>query len=108
MELEGSRGEANYIMKWPGSKTQAYIKIVELKGVSGSYTDENSGKWVTVLALECRNLVPTAWRVARDFVAESAGGHYFEDVDLGEGDWAEYDEENDESVSIMNVECKVE
>lgn len=108
MELEGSRGDANYIMKWPGQKVQSYMKIVDLKGVTGHYTEESSGEWVAVLALECRGVVPVRWQVSRDFIAESAGGHYFEDVDLSEGDWAEYDEENDLAVSVTNVECKVE
>jgi hypothetical protein len=107
-ELEGSRGDANFIMKWPGNKQQAYIKIVDLKNVTGNYTEDNSGKWVAVLGLECRGIVPKSWKVSRDFVAESTGGHFFEDVDLSDGDWAEYDEENDLSVSITNVECKVE
>ena len=108
MELEGSRGDANFIMKWPGNKQQAYIKIVDIKGVTGNYTEDQAGKWVTVLGLECRGIVPTAWKVGRDFIAESSGGHFFEDVDLGDGDWAEYDEENDASVSVTNVESKVE
>lgn len=107
-ELEGSRGEANFIMKWPGNKAQTYIKIVDLKGVTGNYTEDDTGKWVSVLGLECRGIVPTSWKVGRDFVAESTGGHFFEDVDLTDGDWAEYDEENDASVSITNVECKLE
>lgn len=42
-ELEGSRGDANYIMKWPHNKTQAYIKIVDLKGVNGAYTEDQTG-----------------------------------------------------------------
>ena len=28
IDIEGSRGTANFIMKWPGSKQQSYIKIV--------------------------------------------------------------------------------
>lgn len=68
----------------------------------------HAGQWVSVLGLECRGVVPVRWRPFRDFIAESTEGHYFEDVDLSEGDWAEYDEENDLSVSITNVEAKVE
>ncbi len=95
-------------MKWPGNKVQAYIKIIDLKGVTGNYTEDQSGSWVSVLGLECRNIVPLRWKPSGDFIAESAGGHYFDNVDLSDGDWAEYDEENDLSVSIMNVEAKVE
>ena len=106
--LEGSKGDANYVMKWPGSKVQAYIKIIDLKNVSGSYGAESTGEWTAVLGLECRGLEPLKCTLERDFVAESSGGHYFEEVDLSEGDWAEYDEENDMSVSVMNVETKIE
>ncbi|KAJ1435265.1 hypothetical protein B484DRAFT_446138 [Ochromonadaceae sp. CCMP2298] len=105
--LDGSKGEAHYIMKWPRAKAQSYIKIIDVKGVTGTYTEESSGKWVTVLGLECRGLEIVKWRLGADFIAESAGGHYFEEVDLSD-DWAEYDEESDASVSIMNIETKIE
>lgn len=106
--LEGSRGEAHYVMKWPGSKHQSYMKIIDVKNVTGRYASEDSGKWLTILGLECRGIEPTRWIPGSDFIAESDGGHYFESVDLSERDWAEYDEDNDLSVSITNVECKIE
>jgi hypothetical protein len=53
IELEGSKGEANYVMKWDkSSKHQAYIKIVPSKGCDFTYKAEDSGKWVTILAIE--------------------------------------------------------
>lgn len=106
--LEGSRGEAHYVMKWPGSKHQSYMKIIDVKNVTGRYTSEDSGKWHTILGLECRGIVPTRWIPGSDFIVESDGGHYFESVDLSDRDWADYDEDNDLSVSITNVECKIE
>ena len=39
---------------------------------------------------------------------ESSSGAIFENVDLSENDWADYDEKNDESVSITNLEYKIE
>lgn len=41
-------------------------------------------------------------------MAESIGGAIFENVDLTDGDWAEYDEDNDTSVSITNVVYSIE
>jgi hypothetical protein len=106
--LEGSRGEAHFVMKWPGSKHQSYMKIIDVKNVTGRYASEDSGKWLTILGLECRGIVPTRWIPGSDFIVESDGGHYFESVDLSDRDWADYDEDNDLSVSITNVECKIE
>ena len=51
---------------------------------------------------------PTACLRGTDFVAESIGGAIFENVDLTDGDWAEYDEDNDTSVSITNVVYSIE
>ena len=62
LELNGSKGDANYVMKWHKSDAhQAYIKLVDVKKVDGTYKKADSGTWVTILGLECRGLVPTAW-----------------------------------------------
>lgn len=95
-------------MKWPGATSQSYMKIIDVKNVDGKYSEAQSGEWATILGLECRGIVPLKWVLESDFVAESSGGHFFDSVDLSDGDWAEYDEENDLSVSITNVETKIE
>ena len=87
---------------------QAYIKLVDVKKVDGTYKSDDSGKWVTILGMECRGLVPTTWKPSTDFHVKTIGGAMFESVDLSDGDWAEYDEENDASVSITNLESKIE
>ena len=62
LELNGSKGDANYVMKWHKADShQAYIKLVDVKKVDGTYKAADSGTWVTLLGLECRGLVPTAW-----------------------------------------------
>ena len=44
-----------------------------------------------------------------EFIVVSEGGKTFdEDVDLSEGDWADYDDENDTPVSISTFESKIE
>lgn len=107
MELDGSKGEANFIVKWPGSKMQSYIKVLETKAGAAEYTAEKSGEWVTIANFECRGLEIVSYIPGADFKAESTGGTIFEAVDLSEGDWAEYDEENELAVSIMNLEHMV-
>eukprot|EP00543_Licmophora_paradoxa_P002283 CAMPEP_0202448578 /NCGR_PEP_ID=MMETSP1360-20130828/7387_1 /ASSEMBLY_ACC=CAM_ASM_000848 /TAXON_ID=515479 /ORGANISM="Licmophora paradoxa, Strain CCMP2313" /LENGTH=71 /DNA_ID=CAMNT_0049066225 /DNA_START=811 /DNA_END=1027 /DNA_ORIENTATION=- len=44
-----------------------------------------------------------------EFLVESESGNVFgNDVDLSEGDMADYDEENDASVSVSEFEAKFE
>lgn len=45
-----------------------------------------------------------------DFHATSCGrtGTVFESIDLSDKEWAEYDDEGDLSVSVMELEYKIE
>ncbi len=55
IDVDGSsRSQANFVVKWPGEASQAYIKIVPIKKCDCIYRKENSGKFVTILGLECR------------------------------------------------------
>jgi Eukaryotic protein of unknown function (DUF866) len=62
-------------------------------------TDEDSCQFVPIAALECRGLEPVGFECMGSgvFVVTSTGGVRFEadQVDLSEGDWADYDEKND-------------
>ena len=109
-ELEGSRGDANFVMRWAKGAQQAYIKIVPVKKVDGTYKADNTGKLVTLLGLECRGLTVTKWHIGADFDATSVGGTIFNGVDLSENEWADYDDQNgnDASVAIMAFEYKIE
>jgi hypothetical protein len=108
IELQGSRGTCNVVVKWPGEKSQAYIKIIELKKCVGEYNEEQSGTFVPILAIECRGLEPTRWIPGRDFRVEGTTGTVFDNVDLGDPDgWTDFDEQNDACVSIMNLEHRI-
>ena len=107
--LEDSRGEAHFVMKWPFSRETAYIKLLPAhKGIRSAVTGENSGSFVPILAMECRNCEPTSWHPSVDFIVRSNGNTIFDKVDLSSRDWADYDEENDVPVSITNLEFKIE
>ena len=118
IELDGSKGEANYIMKWTGSNQQAYIKIINNKSIQDIYTcdDSNRNTYVTILGLECRNLEISKWIPDIDFIAmgKSNGENdhdttIFNEVDLSDlGDgWCDYDEHTNESVSITNLQYQI-
>ena len=105
LDIEGSRGHANFVMKWHGSKHQAYIKIIPLHHEPCIYPAEKAGEFVKVAGFECRGLSLESWCPGVDFMAEGTSGTRFSSVDLSDPDgWTEYDEDAGEAVSIMNVE----
>jgi len=111
IELAGSKGEANFVCKFPGATTQSYIKIVDVKKVSGKYTsaDAARGDFTPILGLECRGLEIDRWIPSLDFEAFGLEGTRFESVDLSDltDGWCEYDEKNNEAVSIQNLQHEI-
>ena len=102
-------GTANFVMKWDKTAThQAYIKVVSEKKFTGKYLSTDSGTKKTMLCLECRGLVPVRWVAGVDLQCVTASGKRFNEVDLTDGDWADYDDEADEAVSITNAEHSFE
>lgn len=116
---EGAREPPHHFaLKWEGSKKASIATVLDeaaaktaLKKKKGvqiprSYTGDDSGNFVPILGVEVRGLEPYAFHPMGDeFVVTSSGGGqtFAEDVDLSEGDWAEYDAENDRKSSKTNV-----
>jgi len=53
-ELANARNSANFVVKWPDTKQQAYANIVKIPKCDGTYKKKDSGKFVSILGLECR------------------------------------------------------
>mmetsp|Transcript_27963 Transcript_27963/g.43447 ORF Transcript_27963/g.43447 Transcript_27963/m.43447 type:complete len:180 (+) Transcript_27963:69-608(+) len=121
----GSREPAHHFhIKWEGSKKKSTMTILseaEAKSALKKASKKSksidlsprplgqSGTFVPICAIECRGIEPYKFHcLGNEFIVETEGGAKFEDdVDLSEGDWAEYDEENDLSVSVENFESKL-
>ena len=71
-------------------------------------TADDSNSYVPILALECRGIEPYQFHpMGNEFIVISEGGTKFDsDIDLDEGDWADYDADHDISVSISEFESK--
>ena len=130
---DGDREPAHHFsVKWEGSKKHSTLIALDSKEAKSALkkkqkkkkgkqkggeddhqprelTADDNDNYVPVLAMECRGLEPYAFHaLGNEFKVVSEGGKVFEDdVDLSEGDWGDYDEENDLAVSIDQFESRL-
>lgn len=102
-EMADSRGTCHLQIKMPGQRSASTLMVLE----AYPYTAEDSGTWKTVAKIEARGVDVDKWLPREDFLVKSEGGKPFESADLSEGDYTEYDDENDQSVSVLEIETKV-
>ena len=111
IELEGSRGTANFVVTFQKSHPAAYIKLDKLVAKKhGDGSIRAADKWTTLLVLECRGLTPTKAYPGMDFDIKTTGDkpRTFDDADFtSESDWAEYDDDNDLSVQVQGLVYRV-
>ena len=103
-DLQNSRGTAHFIKKWPGEQQQSYLKLIDVKNITGAKELSVSSEDVVLLAVEARGMEPVEWQTKNDFTVISNGGSIFEDVDIEDGVWADYDADHDCPVSIQDLE----
>ncbi|GKY93727.1 hypothetical protein MPSEU_000339800 [Mayamaea pseudoterrestris] len=127
---EDRTSPCHFQLKWDGAKKAstltclnaaeaktAFKKSKQKDGIlPRSYVGASDNDvWVPLLVVSCRGLEPFAFHpMGQEFKVVSSGGTEFgsgnddEGVDLADGDWAEYDEANDQSVGLTGVEFKWE
>eukprot|EP01134_Creolimax_fragrantissima_P000981 CFRG0981T1 len=107
VEIPGSRGgEANLVIKCELCSRSNSISIVE-KSVK-PYMFEDAGSFKTIAAFECRGVEAVDFSPRVGFKAKGKdSGTPFEEVDLTEKEWFDYDEKAGESVSITAFECRL-
>lgn len=78
--------------------------------IDGTYRSQME-EWVPVACMECRGLKPIKVHIGHDFDVTSSAGTVFEEADFGldgQGyEWAEYDEKNDLSVTVSNLQARI-
>ena len=72
---------------------------------AASYTEQDSGKKKTIVAFDCRGVEPIEFSPRTGWIAKATeNGPTFEDIDLSEDDWVEYDQKNNNSVGVYEFE----
>ena len=106
IDIPGSRGSANLLLKFPSGNSSASISVVPVKGIDRKYT--KSGEFQAVLAIESRGAEPFEWKPTGFYTAETKDEKIFDNVDIKDGDWCDFDEDASCSVGIYNAETKIE
>mmetsp|Transcript_62865 Transcript_62865/g.199153 ORF Transcript_62865/g.199153 Transcript_62865/m.199153 type:complete len:162 (+) Transcript_62865:92-577(+) len=99
VDIPNSRGEANLVQKCKMCERFGTITIVDKVG--GGVLE--TGQAALFAQFECRGIEPVDWAPKDGFVAEGLTGKKFEEVDLEEGEWADYDDKANESVCITEI-----
>lgn len=74
---------------------------------SASYNEGDSENFKTFVAFDCRGIEPTEFDARSGFIVKSVeNGRTFEDVEIEDGDWTEYDDKNKNSVSISEFKSQ--
>lgn len=103
--LKSGRGNCNFALKCKFCGKENQIDI--LKKSDQKYVKEKEGSFQTIAEFDCRGMEPIAFSPREGWIAEAReGGQKFEDVDLSDGEWIDYDDRLKESVRVYELEFK--
>lgn len=98
-EILGSKGEANYVASCKFCQSRGNISISKPKGYSGYNL---SGEKVKMLEIDSRGFEIQTFKPIQPLIAKG-----FDDVNLEDGEWYDYDDNLNEQVSITDVKWTI-
>ena len=117
--LKGGRGDANAVIKCKLCGRENSIDILTDSIGSYSYADSQENKFSTIVAFDCRGIEPvdfdprvgwaaSGYKLATedDDTEDQETGTNFNEIDLSDKEWADFDEKSGESTFISDFECK--
>ncbi|KAK3925803.1 UPF0587 protein GA18326 [Frankliniella fusca] len=105
VSLKSGRGNCNFALKCKFCGKENQMDILEKS--HKKYVKEKEGSFQTIAEFDCRGLEPVSFSPREGWIVEaSESGQKFEDVDLSDGEWIEYDEKLKESVRVFELEFK--
>mmetsp|Transcript_31322 Transcript_31322/g.88825 ORF Transcript_31322/g.88825 Transcript_31322/m.88825 type:complete len:162 (+) Transcript_31322:246-731(+) len=108
-EIPGSKGNANFIMKWAkDDRKVCTINIEHVKNYTRAYGEDDNNQFVPIVGFDCRGAEPVDWHPQGGFRIESTGGAVFDNINLEEKEWCDYDDDAGLSVGVYELEWKFE
>lgn len=103
-DMPKSRGKAHLVQKCKFCGRDGSINMVEGRGRPYTLEDSETGKFVPVMCFDCRGIEPSEFSSRDTWIAKGVKGTEFKDIDLSDGEFAEYDEKASCPVGISNLE----
>lgn len=73
----------------------------------GKYTSEDQNKFKTIVVFDCRGIEPVEFSAGEGWIAKvEENGQVFDDIDLNESEWVEYDDKIKESVGVYELQSQ--
>lgn len=95
----------NLVIKCKLCSRENSMDVVE--GSQSSYTEDDSTKFKAIVSFDCRGIEPIDFDPRSGYIVKSVeNGRIFEDVEIEDGDWTEYDDKNKNSVSIAEFKSQ--
>uniref|UniRef100_A0A7E4VZC6 DUF866 domain protein n=1 Tax=Panagrellus redivivus TaxID=6233 RepID=A0A7E4VZC6_PANRE len=104
-ELSKGHGIANLLVKCPLCSRSNSLEI--LTDSYKPYDAEKNEQWQQIVRFDCRGIEPVDFDPRVGWVAEGVeSGTVFEDIDLNDKEWADYDEKVSEAVEINSIQVR--
>ncbi|KNA03101.1 hypothetical protein SOVF_212340, partial [Spinacia oleracea] len=100
------KGFANLVQKCKGCGRVGSVQLIPGAGRPLKREDFDSGRYAVLMSFRCQGFEPDEYSFGGHWRVESTKGSVYEDVDLSEGDWAEYDEDEAMPVSVCNLKAR--
>lgn len=69
--------------------------------------NDDQGKFKPIITFDCRGIEPIAFAAGEGWIAKvEDSGNIFQNINLSENEWVEYDEKSQQSVGIYELESK--
>ncbi|KAK1354518.1 UPF0587 protein like [Heracleum sosnowskyi] len=106
-KVSNSWDSPNLIMKCKFCEKVGTVTVISGKGRPLTQGLSEQGKYAPLMELDCRGYEPVEFMFGSGWKAESIAGTNFEDIDLSEGEFAEYDEKGECPVTIYNLRSTI-
>ncbi|XP_022132352.1 UPF0587 protein C1orf123 [Momordica charantia] len=103
--LHGGKGTTNLVQKCKFCGRDGTVTMIPGRGKPLTQETSESGKSSPLMLFDCRGYEPLDFIFGPGWKAESIEGTKFEDIDLSDGEFAEYDEKGECPVMISKLKA---
>ncbi|KAJ8969198.1 hypothetical protein NQ314_001869 [Rhamnusium bicolor] len=99
------KSENHYIAKCKLCGRENNLDIIP--GSNGKYTSDDQGSFKNIVTFDCRGIEPVDFSPSEGWIAKvEDSGNIFDNINLSDKEWVEYDEKSKQSVGIYELESK--